>query len=374
MARKRDYYEVLGVDRNASSADIKKAFRKMAFQHHPDRNRDDGAEQNFKEVNEAYEVLSDPDKRAAYDRFGHAGAQGFGGRGFEGFDFGGFGDIFETFFGGATTARRSGTQRGGDLKYSMAISFEEAIFGCEKELEIVRMEPCSACRGTKSAPGSQPERCSTCNGTGEIRRAQRSIFGQFINVVPCSQCHGEGRVITRPCPNCRGQGKERFTRKISIKVPAGVDGGTQIRLSGEGDLGRNGGSPGNLYVALAVNKHKYFKRDGHDIFYELPVNFAQAALGDEIDIPTLDGDFALKIPSGCQTGRIFRLKEKGVPHLRGRGRGDQLVRVNVVTPEALDGDQKKLFKELAKTLGKARLAHDDKGFFNRVKDTFGSGS
>ncbi|UCG84643.1 MAG: molecular chaperone DnaJ [Dehalococcoidia bacterium] len=374
MARKRDYYEILGVDRNASAADIKKAFRKMAFQHHPDRNKDDGAEQNFKEVNEAYEVLSDPDKRAAYDRFGHAGAQGFGGRGFEGFDFGGFGDIFETFFGGATTARRSGPQRGGDLKYSMAISFEEAVFGCEKELEIVRMEPCSTCRGTKSAPGSQPERCAACNGTGEVRRAQRSIFGQFINVVACSQCHGEGKIITRPCPNCRGQGKERVTRKISIKVPAGVDGGTQIRLSGEGDLGKNGGSSGNLYVALSVNKHKYFKRDGTDILYELPVNFAQAALGDEIDIPTLDGDFTLKIPSGCQTGRIFRLKEKGVPHLRGRGRGDQLVRVHVVTPESLDRDQKKLFKELSRTLGKAKLTPDDKSFFDKVKDTFGSDS
>jgi molecular chaperone DnaJ len=374
VARKRDYYEVLGIDRNASAADIKKAFRKMAFQHHPDRNKDDGAEQNFKDVNEAYEVLSDPDKRAAYDRFGHAGAQGFGGRGFEGFDFGGFGDIFETFFGGASTARRSGPQRGGDLKYSMAISFEEAVFGCDKELEIVRMEPCSTCRGTKSAPGSQPERCAACNGTGEIRRAQRSIFGQFINVVPCTQCGGEGKIITRPCPNCRGQGKERATRKISIKVPAGVDGGTQIRMSGEGDLGRNGGSPGNLYVALSVNKHKYFKRDGTDILYELPVNFAQAALGDEIDIPTLDGDFALKIPSGCQTGRIFRLKEKGVPHLRGRGRGDQLVRIHVVTPESLDGDQKKLFKDLAKTLGKAKLAPDDKSFFDKVKDTFGSAS
>jgi molecular chaperone DnaJ len=374
MAKKHDYYEILGVDRNASAADIKKAFRKLAFKHHPDHNKDHGAEERFKEASEAYEVLSDPDKRAAYDRFGHAGAQGFGGQGFEGFDFGGFGDIFEAFFGGATTARRGGPQKGGDLRYSLTISFEEAIFGCEMEVEIVRTERCSVCSGTRSEPGSQPERCSACNGTGEVRRAQRSIFGQFINVTPCSQCRGEGRIITKPCSRCRGQGRERVARKIAIKVPAGVDDGTQIRISGEGDAGKSGGSPGNLYVTLSVRKHKFFKRDGNDILYELPISFAQAALGDEIKIPTLDGDFTLKIPVGCQAGRIFRLKERGVAQLRGYGRGDQLVRVHVVTPQSLDAKQRKLFQELAKNLEEAKLPQDDKGFFDRVKDTFGGGS
>lgn len=375
MAKKHDYYEILGVDRNASAADIKKAFRKLAFKHHPDHNKDHGAEERFKEASEAYEVLSDPDKRAAYDRFGHAGApQGFGGQGFEGFDFGGFGDIFEAFFGGATTARRAGPQRGSDLSYSLTISFEEAVFGCEMEVEIVRTERCSVCSGTRSEPGSQPERCSACNGTGEVRRAQRSIFGQFINVTPCSQCRGEGRIITKPCSRCRGQGRERVARKIAIKVPAGVDDGIQIRISGEGDAGTSGGSPGNLYVTLSVQKHKFFKRDGNNILYELPISFTQAALGDEIKIPTLDGDFTLKIPVGCQAGRIFRLKERGVAQLRGYGRGDQLVRVHVVTPQSLDAKQRKLFQELAKNLEEAKLPQDDKGFFDRVKDTFGGGS
>jgi molecular chaperone DnaJ len=374
MATKRDYYDILGVDRNASAADIKKAFRKLAFEHHPDRNKHDGAEEKFKEVSEAYEVLSDPDKRANYDRFGHLGGQGFGGRGFEGFDFGGFGDIFDAFFGGATASRRAGPRRGGDLSYSMAVSFEEAVFGCEKQLEIVRTERCSVCGGSRSEPGSKPETCPTCGGTGQVRRAQRSIFGQFVNMTSCGQCHGEGKVVTKPCRNCAGQGWERVTRKILIKVPAGVDEGTQIRLTGEGDAGRNGGSPGNLYVTLAVKRHKLFNRDGSDILYDLPINFTQAALGDEIDVPTLDGSFALKVPAGCQSGRLFRIKEKGVPHLRGRGRGDQLVKVHVVTPQDLDAKQKKLLKELGQTLGAAKLPADDKSFFGRVKDTFGGGS
>jgi molecular chaperone DnaJ len=374
MANKRDYYEVLGVDRNASGAEIKKAFRKLAMQSHPDRNKDHGAEGRFKEINEAYEVLSDPEKRAAYDRFGHAGTQGFGGRGFEGFDFGGFGDIFEAFFGGLGTARRTGPRQGEDLRYSLTISFEEAVFGCEKEVEIVRVEVCSVCHGTKHEPGSEPETCSACNGTGEVRRAQRSIFGQFINVTTCSQCYGEGSIITKPCPDCKGQGRERKARKVVIKVPPGVDDDIQIRLSGEGDVGRNGGSPGNLYVTLSVREHKLFKRDGDHILYELPINFAQAALGDEVEIPTLDDGFTLKIPAGCQNGRTFRLKEKGVPHLRGHGRGDQLVRVHVVTPQSLDDKQQRLFKELAKSLGQATLPHEDKSFFDKIKDTFGGGA
>jgi len=372
MAGKRDYYEVLGVSRDASDSEIKKAFRKLAFECHPDHNRDSGAEERFKEVNEAYQVLGDPDKRAAYNRFGHAGTDGTFGRGFEGFDFGGFGDIFEAFFGGAASrTRRTGAQRGADLRYSMSIAFEEAVFGCVKEVEAVRTEKCSACNGTGSESGSKPERCPECNGTGEVRRAQRSLFGQFINVTPCSRCRGEGRIITRPCAHCKGQGKEKVSRKISIKVPPGVDEGTQIRLSGEGDAGSRGGSQGNLYVSLSVRKHKLFQRDNDTILYELPVNFAQAALGDEIEVPTLDGGFKLKIPAGCQNGRVFRIKDKGVPRLRGSGRSDQLVRVQVVTPQSLDARQKKLFKELAKNLEEPTLPQEDKGFFDRIRDTFG---
>jgi molecular chaperone DnaJ len=370
MTTKRDYYEVLGVGRNASQNEIKKAFRKLAFEHHPDRNKNHGAEEKFKEINEAYEVLGDPDRRAGYDRFGHSGAQGFGGRPFEGFDFGGFGDIFDAFFGGATrTTQRTGPQRGDDLRYSLTLTFEEAVFGCEKEIEIVRYESCSVCHGTRCEPGTQPERCPNCNGTGEVRQAQRSIFGQFVNVTPCSHCRGEGRIVTKPCHNCRGQGKERSVHKILVKVPAGVDEGTQIRLSGEGDIGRNAGPRGNLYVSLSVRKHKFFRRDNDNILYELPINFAQAALGDDIQVPTVDGDYALKVPAGCQHGRVFRLKEKGVPHVRGYGRGDQLVRVHVVTPQSLNPKQRKLFKDLARNLEAATLP-DEKGFFDKIKDAF----
>jgi len=370
MATKRDYYDVLGIHRDASEDEIKKAYRKMAFKYHPDHNRNHGAEETFKEINEAYEVLSDSQKRAAYDRFGHAGAHGFGARGFDGFDFGGFGDIFDAFFGGVTgTARRAGPQRGTDLSYSLGISFEEAAFGCEKQVEIVRTERCSVCHGTKCAPGSEPERCADCNGSGQVRRAQRSIFGQFINLTICPRCHGEGRIITDPCSHCGGKGKERVTRKIAVTIPPGVDSNTQIRLSGEGDAGSRGGSPGNLYVTLSVKKHKFFKRDGDDIVYDLPINFAQAALGDEMEVPTVDGKEQLKIPAGTQHGKVFRLKDKGIPHLRRQGRGDQLVRLHVVTPDSLDTKQKRLFKELAKTLGEATLPGEDKGFFDRIKDT-----
>ncbi|MEE8471394.1 MAG: molecular chaperone DnaJ [Dehalococcoidia bacterium] len=370
MAKKRDYYHVLGVDRNASDEQLKKAFRKLAFEFHPDRNKDGEAEEKFKEVNEAYEVLNDHQKRASYDRFGQTGFGGFEGRGFDGFDFGGFGDIFDAFFGGISrTARRTSPQRGADLGYSLSISFEEAVFGCEKGIEIVRTERCSLCHGTRSEPGHQPQRCPTCDGSGELRRAQRSVFGQFVNVTACNQCHGEGAIITRLCSRCKGQGKERKAQKVAVRIPAGIAEGNQIRLSGEGDAGKRGGPPGNLYVNLSVQPHKLFRRDGHHILYEMPINFAQAALGDEIEVPTVDGDVLLKIPAGSQHGRLFRLKEKGVPHLRGHGRGDQLVRLHVVTPQSLNEGQKKLFRELEKTLGKATSPDHEKGFFDRIKDT-----
>ncbi len=359
MAVKRDYYDVLGVSRDASSEDIKKAFRNLAFQYHPDRNRDDGAEEKFKEVNEAYEVLSDADKRAAYDRFGHSGAESLFGRGFEGFDFGGFGDIFEAFFGGTGTATRQAPRRGNDLRYRITISFEEAALGCEKEIEISRIEICSTCQGTRSRPGSQPNRCPNCDGTGQVRRVQRSLFGQFINTAVCGQCRGEGRLITEPCRDCKGNGVQKHKRRISVTVPAGVDDGNGIRLSGEGDAGSRGGSPGNLYVVLSVARHEFFAREDDDVLFELPVNFAQAALGTEVELPTLYGKSKIKIPSGSQTGKVFRLKDKGIPHLHGNGRGDQMVRLLVVTPESLSKEQRKLFEELARSLGPVRRTSAD---------------
>ncbi len=354
MVVKRDYYEVLGISRDASTEEIKRAFRKLAFQYHPDRNRDDGASEKFKEVNEAYEVLSDADKRSAYDRFGHSGPENIFGRGFEGFDFGsfgGFGDIFEAFFGGTGTSTRQSSRQGNDLRYKIAISFEEAALGCDKEIEITRTELCPTCHGSRARPGSQPVRCSACDGTGQIRRVQRSIFGQFINTAVCGECHGEGRVVTDPCNDCRGSGYQKQKRRISVRVPAGIDNGNGIRLRSEGEAGTRGGPAGNLYVVVAVGRHKLFTREGDDILYELPVNFAQAALGTEVEVPTLYGDSKLKIPAGSQTGKVFRLKDKGIPHLQRRGQGDQLVVLRVMTPESLSKEQRKLFEELYRSLG-----------------------
>ncbi|HEX2172827.1 MAG TPA: molecular chaperone DnaJ [Dehalococcoidia bacterium] len=373
MATKRDYYEVLGVGRTATEEEIKKAFRKLAFQYHPDRNKAADAEARFKEINEAYEVLSDSQKRASYDRFGHNGPQGMGGfENFGGFGgFGGFGDIFETFFGGTATVGRRGPQRGADLRYDLQISFEEAVFGCEKEIELARTETCSACKGTRAAPDSQPQVCPTCQGAGEVRRVQQSIFGQFVNVSACDRCRGEGRVISNPCPQCRGTGKERKVRKLSIKIPAGVDDNSQIRLTGEGDSGSNGGRQGNLYVVISVKPHSFFERRGDDIVYDLVINVAQAALGDDVKVPTVDGEVELKIPGGTQTGKVFLLSGKGVPHLRGSGRGDQLVRVHVAIPRDLTDHQRKLFHELGKTLGHEPQPHEGKSFFDRIKEALG---
>ncbi len=357
MPTKRDYYEVLGIPRNATDEEIKRSFRKLAFKYHPDHNRDGDAEAKFKEVNEAYQVLADQDKRAAYDRFGHGSAEGFFGRGFEGFDFGGFGDIFDAFFGGASTTVHRGPQRGADLSCNTYITFEEAAFGCEKEISILRTEYCPSCHGTGTRPGSQPTKCPNCNGAGQVRRIQQSIFGHFTNIATCPQCHGEGRIITQPCPRCRGTGKEKQQRRISVKIPAGVDKGNQVRLRGEGEAGDRGGPPGNLYVYLTVKPHELFTRDGDDIIYELPINFAQAALGAEIEVPTLDGSTKLKVPAGSQTGKEFKLKNKGISHLHSRGRGDQFVKLRVVTPESLTKKQHQLLEELAKTLDPAQR-HD----------------
>ena len=359
MVVKRDYYEVLGVSRNGTAEEVKKAFRKLAFQYHPDRNREDGAEEKFKEVNEAYEVLSDANKRAAYDRFGHGGAEESFARGFEGFDFGGFGDIFDAFFGGAATANRRAARRGADLQGQITISLEEAAFGCEKEINMNRTEACSTCYGSGSKPGSQPSQCSNCNGTGQVRRVQRSLFGSFINTTVCSQCRGEGKIITDPCTQCKGAGRQKNKRSISIKVPAGIDDGSQMRLSGEGEAGVRGASPGDLYITISVKMHELFIRDGDDILFELPINFAQAALGVEVEAPTLYGESKLNIPAGSQTGKVFRLKGKGIPHLRRGGQGDQLVRLSVITPDSLTKEQRRLFQELAKTMGPARRIKAD---------------
>jgi molecular chaperone DnaJ len=366
--QKQPYYDVLGISRDASQEEIKKAFRRLAMQYHPDRNKEPGAEDRFKEINEAYEVLSDPEKRATYDRYGHVGPNPFE-RGFDGFGFGGFGDIFDAFFGGAATNRRRGPQRGADLRVGITLTFEEAVFGAEKEIDVSRTEVCSVCTGTGAAPGSEPQRCADCGGSGEVRRAQQSIFGQFVHVTACDRCRGEGRIITEPCQNCRGSGRERKSRKLMVRIPAGVDTGAQIRLSGEGEAGSHGGSPGSLYVAITVRPHKYFQRDEDDILLDLRLNVAQVALGDEVEIPTLDGQQPLQIPAGTQPGHVMTLRGKGVPHVRGGGRGDMLVRVNVQVPTSLSAEQKKLFRDLAATFG-SEPNEEDKGIFDKIKDVF----
>ena len=358
MPSKRDYYEVLGVDRDTSSEEIKRAFRRLAFKYHPDHNRDEQAAEEFKEVNEAYEVLSDPEKRAAYNQFGHGGGALLE-QGLDGFEFGGFGEIFDAFFGGTTTARQ-GPERGTDLYYSITISFEEAALGCEKELTILRAENCSNCQGIGSKPGSQPKRCPSCNGAGQVRRVQQSLFGRFTHTTTCQQCRGEGRIITEPCPRCRGTGKEKHKRNITVNIPAGVDSGSQIRLRGVGEAGTRGGSPGNLYLALSVKEHEFFSRSNNDVFYELPINLVQAALGTEVEVPTLKGKAKLKIPPGSQTGQVFQLKKQGIPPLHGGKRGDQLVTLFVVTPESLTEKQRRLLQELGDSLGQANMPTPEK--------------
>lgn len=366
---KRDYYEVLGVGRGSSSDEIKRAYRKLARQYHPDVNRDGGAEARFKEINEAYEILSDERKRAAYDRFGHAGAEGGFASDFGGF--GGFSEIFEEFFGGfgARTARR-GPRRGADLRYDLAIEFGEAAFGVEKEIEVARHESCSRCSGSGAEPGTTPVRCSTCNGSGEVRRMQQSILGSFVNVTTCPTCRGEGETIPIVCVECRGAKFVRAARKLTVKIPAGVDTGTQIRLAGEGEPGERGGPPGNLYVILEVKPHSFFRRRDDDIIVEVALNVAQAALGDKVTIPTLDGEEHIDIPAGTQPGKVIRLRGLGVPHLRRSGRGDQLVVIQVSVPTNLSGEQKQLFAELSKTLGREVIAQNEKGFLDKLKNLF----
>ncbi len=351
MAVKRDYYEILGIDRNASPDEVKRAFRKLAKEHHPDRNHKEGSAERFKEVNEAYEVLSDEGKRSAYDRFGHAGAESQDFGGFNGFGFSGFGDIFDAFFGASAEAEAT-PRAGSDIHARVKLSFEEAALGCEKEITINRIERCERCNGSRSEPGSETSVCSDCGGRGRVQRVQQSLFGRFANIVPCPRCNGEGRTIKNPCTQCRGQGKERKRHTLKVNIPAGIDNGNAIRLNGEGDAGDRGAPPGHLYVNAEISPHPHFTREGFDIYYEQDINFAQAALGCELKIPTLYGDEKLKIPAGTQTGTVFKLKNKGIRRLQRSSYGDQLVNVKLVTPEKLNKEQKKLLEELEKSFNK----------------------
>jgi molecular chaperone DnaJ len=367
---KKDYYEVLGVRRDATQEDIKKAFRKLAMKFHPDRNKSEDAHERFKQINEAYEVLGDGEKRSMYDRFGHAGIEaGAGGHGFQGFDFGGFGDIFETFFGGTRSSRRS-PRRGSDIRQQVTLTFEEAVFGTDKTVDVNGVELCSRCNGQRAEPGTEVAQCPNCNGAGEVRRVQNSVFGQFVNVATCDRCGGEGRVVATPCKTCKGAGYEKRKRVLEVKFPAGIDDGAQLRLSNEGNVGAFGGPRGNLYLHVGVKQHKLFQRDADDLIYNLELNIAQAALGGEIDVPTLDDSHSLDVPPGTQSGEVFVLRNKGVPHLRGGGRGDLLVRVQVMTPKNLSPEQRELVRQLAETLGNGN-AEDDKGILGRIRDALG---
>ncbi len=359
MADKRDYYEVLGVSKDASQDDIKKAFRKLTKENHPDLHPGDKAcEERFKEGNEAYEVLSDPDKRKKYDQFGfaafdpNAGAGGFSG--FEGFGgFGGFGDIFGDIFGfgGGARSNPNAPRKGESLRATVNISFEEAAFGCKKEVTVGRVEQCPDCKGTGCAPGTTPEICPDCKGTGNVTVSQRTPFGVMQSSSPCSKCRGTGRIIHQPCKTCRGMGNIRRQHKIEINVPAGIDDGQTISKPGAGNAGANGGPAGDLLVTVLVKPHPRFERDGTSVLLEQEISYAQAALGAEVEVPTLDGKVKITIPEGTQPGAVFRLRGKGIPYLRGSGRGDQFVSVTVKVPKNLTSSQKELLRQFAASMG-----------------------
>ncbi|MFC4618043.1 molecular chaperone DnaJ [Camelliibacillus cellulosilyticus] len=371
---KRDYYDVLGVDRNASKEEIKKAYRQLARKYHPDVNKDDpSAADKFKEVKEAYETLSDPQKKAHYDQFGHTDPnQGFGGAGgFDGADFGGFGDIFDMFFGGGSRRRDPNAPRqGADLQYTMTIEFEEAAFGKETDIHIPKEVTCKTCHGSGAKPGTTPETCSHCGGTGQLNVEQNTPFGRIVNRRVCHYCQGKGKIIKDKCATCGGTGTIKENKKIHVKIPAGVDDGQQIRLSGQGEPGTNGGPSGDLYIVFRVKPHKFFERDGDDIYCEVPLSFSQVALGDEIEVPTLHGHVKLKIPAGTQSGTHFRLKGKGIKNVRGYGQGDQHVTVKVQTPKHLTEREKELFRELESLGGKPPVDEQNDTFFSKVKRAF----
>ena len=369
MADKRDYYEVLRIERGASSDEIRGAFRNLAKELHPDVNKSPDAESKFKEINEAYAVLSDEDRRATYDRYGHAGLEGmpidFN------FDFP-FSDLFSEFFsfGMGSQRRRNSPRRGADLRYDIALEFEEAVFGLDKELEFQRLEICSVCNGSRAEPGTSPIRCSTCNGSGEVRQARQTFLGSLVNVSTCPTCGGLGETISSPCHQCGGKGQERKVVQKRVSVPAGVDEGTQIRLAGEGEPGFNNGPKGDLYIVIHVKPHRYFRRRNNDILLDLAINVAQATLGAEVSVPTVDGDEQLKILAGSQPGIMLRMKGKGVPRLRRNGRGDQLVILSVEIPRSLTSDQRELFKQLSETMGTEALPQE-MSLVDKLKDLFG---
>ena len=376
MINKRDYYEVLGVTRSASADDIKNAFRNLARKYHPDVNKAEDAEEKFKEINEAYGVLSDPDKRSAYDRYGFQGVNTNGMPDYSTMD---LSDLFDLFglggfggfggFGGSSRRSRNAPRRGADLSTRLRLTFEEAVFGTEKEIDITRNEKCSVCSGSGAEPGSKPATCPTCKGAGEVRQVQQTFLGQMVQVVTCPTCGGRGEMIENPCHNCRGTGLERKTNRKKVNIPAGIDNGNQVRMIGEGQPGANGGPNGNFYIEIEVAPHSYFRRNGYDILLDIDINMAQAALGDEITIPTLDGDVKLRIPPGTQPGRVFRLKEKGVPILQRTERGNQMVTVNIQIPTSLTDEQEELLKTLGKTMG-TDIKIQERSFFEKLKDAF----
>ena len=377
---KRDYYEVLGLERGASAEEIKKAYRNLAKKHHPDFNKDDAeAGKKFNEIKNAYDVLSDPQKREQYDRFGHqagfnngaGGFEGFGSSGFGGFGFGGIDDIFEQFFGGMGGGRRRspGPEQGNHLRYDLDIALEDAYSGAKKIIRIPRTENCPECEGSRAKAGTRPEVCSACGGSGQQQHARNTPFGRFVSTQPCVACRGEGKTVREPCPTCSAQGRVVKERKIEVKIPAGIEDGSRLRISGEGEAGLRGGPPGDLYVVIRVRPHKKFQRQGSDLILEVPVSISQAALGVEMEVPTLDGNTDLRIPEGTQHGATFRLKGCGMPHLRGSGKGDLRVRVKLNVPKRLNPRQKELLMEFAQLSGED-AGLESKGFIDRMKDAF----
>ena len=368
-----EYYDRLGVSKDASQDEIKRAYRKMSKKYHPDINKEPGAEEKYKEVQEAYETLSDDQKRAAYDQYGPDGANGVGGQGgFGGFDggagFGGFEDIFSSFFGGGATRNPNAPRQGDDLQYRVNLSFEEAIFGAEKEVHYNREATCKTCSGSGAKPGTSPVTCGRCHGQGVINVDTQTPLGMMRRQVTCDVCHGTGQEIKEPCQTCHGTGHEKQSHKVSVKIPAGVETGQQIRLAGQGEAGFNGGPYGDLFVIINVNPSDKFTRDGSTIYYTLNISFVQAALGDTVEVPTVHGNVEMTIPAGTQTGKTFRLKGKGAPRLRGGSQGDQHVTVKIVTPTKLNDAQKEALLAFAKASGDEKIAPQKKGFFNKVKD------